>query len=182
MSFAPALLLNATYEPLKVIAWQKAIRLLCMGKVEVIEEYDQEIRSVSITFKLPAVLRLLHFIKVKPPARWVKFSRANIYARDDYRCQYCGHKYVSEDLTFDHVIPAALGGQKRWDNIVTCCVDCNRKKGGRTPAQARMRLVRKPERPGWLPQVTFKLTFRSTPDCWRDYLYWNIELDSDEDG
>ncbi|MEW6365259.1 MAG: HNH endonuclease [Acidobacteriota bacterium] len=179
MSYAPALLLNATYEPLKIIAWQKAIRLLCQGKVEVVEEYEQEIRSISITFKLPAVLRLLRFIKVKPPARWVKFSRANIYARDDHRCQYCGQKYSTEDLTFDHVIPVSLGGEKRWENIVTCCIECNRKKGGRTPSQSGMKLVRKPERPGWLPRVTVKLSIHSTPECWRDYLYWNIELDSD---
>ncbi len=181
MSFAPTLLLNATYEPLKVIAWHKAIHLLCLGKVEVVEEYEQEIRSVSFTLKLPAVLRLLNFIKVKPPASWVKFSRANIYARDDYRCQYCGDRYRTEDLTFDHVIPAAFGGEKRWDNIVTCCIDCNRRKGGRTPQQARMKLVRKPERPGWLPRTSVRMSLRDTPECWRDYLYWNVELDSDEE-
>jgi len=180
MSYAPALLLNATYEPLKVIAWQRAIRLMCLGKVEVVEEYDQEVRSVTISFKLPAVVRLLNFVRVKPRSSWVKFSRANIYARDDHRCQYCGVRYSTEDLTFDHVVPVAVGGQKGWENIVTCCIDCNRKKGGRTPEQAGMRVIRPPSRPGWLPRMTIRLTYRDTPECWRDYLYWNIELDGDE--
>jgi 5-methylcytosine-specific restriction endonuclease McrA len=107
----------------------------------------------------------------------VKFSRANIYARDDYTCQYCGKKFPSEDLTFDHVVPVATGGQKRWDNIVAACFRCNHKKGGRTPEEAGMKLVRQPTEPHWLPafHVTFRL--KSPPESWRDYLYWNIELD-----
>jgi 5-methylcytosine-specific restriction endonuclease McrA len=107
----------------------------------------------------------------------VKFSRANIYARDDYTCQYCAKKFPSEDLTFDHVVPVARGGQKRWDNIVAACFRCNHKKGGRTPEEAGMHLIRPPSEPHWLPafHVTFRL--KSAPESWRDYLYWNIELD-----
>ena len=84
------LLLNATFEPLKVVHWQKAITLLCQGKVEVISEYDRDIRAVSISFKLPSVIRLLRYIRIKRRFDTVPFSRANIYARDDHTCQYCG--------------------------------------------------------------------------------------------
>src|SRR5439155_18271978 len=96
-------------------------------------------------------------------------------------CQYCGKKFPSEDLTFDHVIPVARGGQKRWDNIVAACFRCNHRKGGRTPEEAGVRLIRPPSEPHWLPaiHVTFKL--KSTPESWRAYLYWNIELDIEDD-
>ena len=86
------LLLNATYEPLKVVNWQKAITLLCQGKVEVISVYDREIRAVSFSIKLPSVIRLLRYIKIKRRFDYVPFSRANIYARDNHSCQYCGDR------------------------------------------------------------------------------------------
>ena len=136
------LLLNATYEPLKVVHWQKAITLLCQGKVEVISVYDREIRGVTLTFRLPSVIRLLRYVRIRTRFDYVPFSRANIYARDDHTCQYCGERTPTSDLTFDHVVPVAQGGRKDWENIVACCVTCNRKKGGRTPAQAGMRLIR----------------------------------------
>ena len=106
------LLLNATYEPLKIVHWQKAITLMCQGKVEVVAEYDREIRSVSISFKLPSVIRLLRFIRIKRRFDYVPFSRANIYARDKHECQYCGEEFPTNDLTFDHVQPVAQGGRK----------------------------------------------------------------------
>ena len=101
------LLLNATYEPLKIVHWQKAITLLYQGKVEVVDVYDREIHGVSITFKLPSVIRLLRYIRIKRRFDYVPFSRANIYARDDHRCQYCGDGFPTSDLTFDHVVPVA---------------------------------------------------------------------------
>ena len=168
------LLLNITYEPLKVINWKKAITLLFLEKVEVLEEYGREIHSVSFTIKLPAVVRLLRM--AKKPKTPVRFSRQNIYARDKYRCQYCGRRCPSEELTYDHVIPKFRGGKTEWTNIVTCCMKCNRKKGGRTPAEAHMKLVRKPKRPTWLPAVRITIGFREVPQSWRDYLYWNVEL------
>ena len=114
------LLLNATYEPLKVVHWQKAVTLWCQGKVEVISVYnDREVRSVSFSFKLPSVIRLLRYIKIKRNIDYVPFSRANIYARDDHSCQYCGEVYPTPELTFDHVVPVAKGGRKDWENIVT---------------------------------------------------------------
>lgn len=171
------LLLNASYEPLKIVDWQKAVTLWCQRKVEVISVYDREIRGVSISFKLPSVIRLLRFVKVKRRFDYVPFSRANIYARDDHKCQYCGEIFPTAELTFDHVVPVAQGGRKDWENIVTCCVACNRRKGGRTPAEAHMHLIRVPRRPDTAPSLRITIGLRSTPEGWRDYLYWNLELD-----
>ena len=171
------LLLNATYEPLKVVDWRKAITMLCQGKVEVVSEYDREVRSVSVTFKLPSVIRLLRYITIKRRIDYVPFSRANIYARDDHRCQYCGLGHPIGDLTFDHVVPVSQGGKKNWENIVTSCISCNRRKGGRTPAQADMRVIRLPSRPSRSPVVRLAFGLRDAPENWRDYFYWNVELD-----
>ena len=168
------LLLNITYEPLKVINWKKAITLFFLGKVEVIEEYDLDIHSVSFTLKLPSVVRLLRMVKRHKSS--VKFSRQNIYARDRYRCQYCGNRHSTEELTYDHVFPKSRGGKTKWENIVTCCIDCNREKGGRTPKEASMALVRKPSRPTWIPALRVTIGFHRVPESWRDYLYWNVEL------
>jgi 5-methylcytosine-specific restriction endonuclease McrA len=173
-----ALLLNASYEPLKVVDWRKAITLWCQGKVEVIAVHDREIRSVTVSFKLPSVIRLLRFVRIKRRFDYVPFSRENIYTRDGDTCQYCNELFPRAELTFDHVIPVAQGGRKDWENIVTCCVDCNRRKGGRTPAEAGMHLVKVPRRPdSHAIRINIKIGLRSTPESWRDYLYWNLELD-----
>ena len=172
-----ALLLNATYEPLKIVDWRKAITLWCQGKVEVIAVHDREVRSVSVSFKLPSVIRLLRYITIRKRFDYVPFSRANIYARDDHRCQYCGEHFPVSELTFDHVVPVSQGGRKDWENIVTSCVTCNRRKGGRTPAQAGLRVIRPPRRPARPPVVRLTIGLRNAPECWRDYLYWNVELD-----
>ena len=171
------LLLNATYEPLKVVDWRKAITMLCQGKVEVVSEYEREVRSVSVTFKLPSVIRLLRYITIKRRIDYVPFSRANIYARDDHRCQYCGIEHPVGDLTFDHVLPVSQGGKKNWENIVTSCIGCNRRKGGRTPVQAGMRVIRQPSRPSRSPVVRLTFGLLNAPESWRDYLYWNVELE-----
>jgi 5-methylcytosine-specific restriction endonuclease McrA len=173
------LLLNASYEPLKVVHWQKAVTLWCQGKVEVIAVHDREIRAVSFSFKLPSVIRLLRFVKIKRRFDYVPFSRANIYARDNYTCQYCNDTLATSDLTFDHVVPVAQGGRKDWENIVTCCISCNRLKGGRTPAEAGMKLFRTPRRPGSAPAIRITIGLRNAPESWRDYLYWNVELEDD---
>lgn len=171
------LLLNATYEPLKVVHWQKAITLWCQGKVEIIAVHDREIRAVSFSLKLPSVIRLLRYVRIKKRFDYVPFSRANIYARDSYTCQYCARAFPTPELTFDHVMPVSQGGRKDWENIVTCCVGCNRRKGGRTPEEARMHLVRHPRRPNSAPAIRITIGLRQAPDSWRDYLYWNLELD-----
>jgi len=173
------LLLNATYEPLRVVHWQKAITLWCQGKVEIVAVYDREVRSVSFSVKLPSVIRLLRRIRVRKTVDYVPFSRANIYARDRHTCQYCGVIFPTGELTFDHVVPVAQGGRKDWENIVSCCITCNRKKGGRTPEQARMRLIRAPRRPDKAPAVHLAFGITNAPDSWRDYVYWNVELDDE---
>ena len=175
------LLLNATYEPLKVVHWQKAVTLWCQGKVEIIAHHDREVRAVSFSFKLPSVIRLLRYVRIKKRFDYVPFSRANIYARDEFKCQYCADVFPTQELTFDHVIPVSQGGRKDWENIVTCCVSCNRRKGGRTPEEARMRLIRPPRRPMSAPAIRITIGLRSAPESWRDYLYWNLELDEDDE-
>ncbi|MCC6746908.1 MAG: HNH endonuclease [Deltaproteobacteria bacterium] len=168
------LLLSQVYEPITVISWRRAISLLTLGKVEVVETYDQNIRSVSLVLKLPSVVRLVHsFRRHKHP---VRFSRQNVLARDRWRCQYCGQKRTSAELTYDHVIPRAKGGKTCWENIVTACVECNARKADRTPEQARMRLLQEPARPSWVPIFTLQISRQSVPDAWRDYCYWMAEL------
>lgn len=172
------LLLNATFEPLKVISWKRAMSLWCEGRVEILETHDREARAVTFSFRLPSIVRLLRFVKVKN-LHQVKFSRANIYTRDSYTCQYCAHAFEPEDLTFDHVVPVAQGGRRSWENIVTCCVSCNRRKDNRTPEQARMTLKHQPRRPSATAQFRVTIGVRAMPASWRDYVYWNIALDEE---
>lgn len=169
------LLLSQSYEPITVISWQRAFTLLTLGKVEVVEEYERDVRTVSLVFKMPAVVRLLRaFRRVRRP---VKFNRVNLYARDRYRCQYCGERAPLRELTFDHVVPRSQGGVTSWTNIVTACAACNRRKANRTPEQARMTLRKPPVRPLWAPSVVITISRSSVPDAWRDYLYWTGELE-----
>jgi 5-methylcytosine-specific restriction endonuclease McrA len=174
------LLLTQGYEPIKVISWQRAITLLTLGKVEVVEEYDAQIRATSLIIQVPAVVRLRKAFRRH--AKPVKFSRVNIYARDGYRCQYCGVRCATDRLTYDHVIPRSRGGRTTWDNIVSCCYACNARKANRTPAEAKMALRAVPARPGWMPAVQIRVSARSVPDAWRDYVYWTGEIEHDEDG
>jgi 5-methylcytosine-specific restriction endonuclease McrA len=171
------LILNASYEPLKVVDWQRAITLWCQGKVEILEEHDREVRAVTFSFKLPSVVRLLQMVRLrKRPV--VQFTRANIYQRDEFTCQYCAVTFEPEDLTFDHVVPVAQGGRRGWDNIVTACEPCNRKKASRTPAEAGLTLLKTPRRPTVLaPMVKLSVGWR-TPASWQSWLYWNVKLES----
>lgn len=172
------LVLSASYEPLRVVPWQKAITLLFQGKVEVIAVHDREIRGVTVRVRLPSVLRLLRHVRMKRRFYEVPFSRSNVYARDQHRCQYCSGSFSPAQLTFDHVVPACQGGGRAWDNIVTCCIPCNRRKGDRTPEQAGMRLARRPRRPAALPALSLSLGLRRTPASWRDYLYWDLSWEA----
>lgn len=125
---------------------------------------------------MPSIVRLLRFVRWRK--RSVKFCRQNIYIRDRFTCQYCGQKFGHEDLTYDHVIPRSQGGLTVWDNIVTACISCNREKGGQTPVRARMRLIKPPRQPDWLPALTVTFGVKYMPKSWRDYLYWTVELES----
>lgn len=178
------LVLNATYEPVARISWQRAITLLFLGKVEVVEEYeDKTIRSVTFELKVPAVIRFLRLMRRRK--QMLKFSRENVYARDKGRCQYCGHVVPRPESTYDHVVPRAHGGPTRWENVVIACVPCNQRKGGRTPEQANMKLLSVPMRPKSLPEG-IRMTFafqKGMPDSWKNWLrdvtYWHGELDEE---
>jgi 5-methylcytosine-specific restriction endonuclease McrA len=171
------LVLNASYEPLPVVSWQKAITLLFKGKVEVLAHYDREIRGVTIRVRQPSVLRLLNHVRMKKAYAEVPFSRPNVYARDDHECQYCGKRLPPAQLTFDHVVPVAQGGRKDWNNIVTCCIPCNRRKGDLLPEEAGLTLRRRPRRPPAFAHLTLSLGLRRAPESWRDYLYWDLSWD-----
>ncbi len=174
------LLLNVTYEPIKVVSWQRAMTLWAQGKVEIIDEHEREVRAVKFSFRLPSIVRLLRFVRVRNEHQ-VKFSRANIYVRDEYTCQYCGKHKEPRDLTFDHVVPVAQGGRRTWENIVTACSPCNARKDNRTPEQAGMTLLRQPRRPSASARfrATVGIGMRKAPESWRDYIYWNVALEEE---
>lgn len=179
MSEPKTLLLNSTYAPLRVISWKRAVMLWFEDKVEILEEYDDfDLTSVKIRIKCPAVVRLLTYVSGKKQR--VKFSRINVFSRDKYSCQYCGATPGPSGLTYDHVIPRSRGGKTVWDNIATCCIPCNRKKADRTPEEAKMKLRTKPVKPTWMPTSKI-LAVPKTPDLWMSYLYWNSELENDNE-
>ncbi len=168
------LILNSSFEPINIVCWQRAMHLFFQGKVEVIEVSEREIRTVSTTFKLPSVMRLLRYIPLKKRRNIVRFSRSNILLRDRQTCQYCGRKRPCHELTLDHVTPAARGGRRTWDNIVTACLPCNQRKGGRTPFEANMQLICEPIHPPWLPSDSLNNRLQTAPEAWRVYLSWEI--------
>lgn len=162
------LLLTPWMAPHKIISWQRAVVLLWLDKVEVLEEYEEEIRSLSLSLRTPAVIRLKRGgARIKQA---VRFSRVNVYTRDGFRCQYCGEQKSPRDLNYDHVIPRARGGLTDWENIVTSCYPCNDRKGGRTPEEAGMKLRKKPLVPKSLPVApAFHLSRAEVPEPWLPY-------------
>ena len=134
------LVLNASYEPLNVTNWKRAVVLLIKGKAEQLEHSDSFIYKA---FPLPSVIRLRYYVKV--PYKDIPLTRRNILDRDRCTCQYCGHK--GDSLTLDHVIPRSRGGKDSWDNLVAACVSCNISKGNKTPKEASMPLKKQPRKP-----------------------------------
>ena len=174
------LVLTAGMEPHRVIPWQKAINMLFLGKVEVLEEYDEVLyRSVTITIRMPAVVRLVRVFRgIK---RAVKFSRINVFTRDKFTCQYCAEKKKMRELNYDHVIPRHIGGKTTWENIVTSCYPCNAKKRNRTPELAGMTLLSQPSKPKTLP-ITVHLNFAGDiPEVWSSYVYWHSAMTENDD-
>ncbi len=177
------LVLNAAYQPIARVPWERAITLFFLGKVEIVETYeDRTIRSVSFELRMPSVIRFLRMLVRRKPV--IRFSRENVYARDEGRCQYCLKPVTRAEATYDHVVPRSQGGKTNWENIVIACVPCNQAKGGRTPGQAGLRAVA-PVKPKKLPE-TLRLAFRfekGMPDTWqtwlRDLTYWHGSLDQD---
>ena len=166
------LLLNSWMAPHKIISWQRAVVLVVLGKVDVLEEYDEEIRSRSFALRTPAVVRLKRGGTTQKQA--VRFSRINVYTRDGFRCQYCGEKKTMRDLNYDHVIPRVKGGRTVWENIVTSCYACNDRKGSRSPEEAGMTLRKRPFKPKSLPVTPIALALSVTrsemPDVWLRWL------------
>jgi 5-methylcytosine-specific restriction endonuclease McrA len=154
--------------PHKIISWQRAVTLLYLGKVEVVEEYDDVLRSITVSIKTPAVVRLT---KSRASTKQVvRFSRVNVYTRDAFRCQYCGEKKAMDELNYDHVVPRARGGQTVWENIVTSCYGCNDRKGSRTLEEAGMKLLRTPVKPKSLPITpAFRFELAGLPPVWQPY-------------
>jgi 5-methylcytosine-specific restriction endonuclease McrA len=174
----PALVLNAdfrplSYYPLSLWSWQDTVKAVFLDRVNIVSEYEREVRSSSFSMRLPSVVSLKSYVR---PARYPAFTRFNVFLRDRFSCQYCGHP---GELTFDHVVPRSKGGMTRWDNVVTACAPCNLKKGGMMPREARMHPYHEPHRPtvhelhrnGRLFPPNYLHT------SWLDYLYWDTELD-----
>ena len=137
--------LDSTYRPVGVIDCIEALVMCIVGKATAVEEYEDEISSPSVTFKLPSVIVLKTVVKFI--SRGIKPSRNNILWRDKNQCQYCGVIESPREMTIDHVIPRSRGGENTWSNLVTCCKKCNQKKGNRTPQEANMSLLNKPIKP-----------------------------------
>jgi 5-methylcytosine-specific restriction endonuclease McrA len=157
------LVLNASYEPLNICSWRRAVVLILKGKAESIEHNG---KMLSDTFSLPTVIRLRNYVKI--PYKEISLSRRNVLHRDNYTCQYCGER--RHDLTIDHILPRSKGGIDTWENVVAACLKCNVKKGDRTPNQANMHLLTTPRRPP--SHVTFEISKHSLSG----HTYWNKYL------
>ncbi|KAL2952201.1 hypothetical protein AAZX31_19G097900 [Glycine max] len=171
------LVLDIAYRPVNVVGWKRAICLEFMEKADVLEYYAKTVNSPSGSFYIPAVLRVPHLLQVVK-RRIIKnnLSRKNILFRDNYTCQYCSSH---ENLTIDHVVPAALGGEWTWENLVTACAKCNCKKGRKTLEEAKMKLIKPPKVPKDYDILAIPLTAaalrmltirKGTPEEWRQYL------------
>jgi 5-methylcytosine-specific restriction endonuclease McrA len=142
--------------------------------------HQDSLGLVDRAIRVPRVILLQSYDRV--PRRQIRFNRFNVYARDRNTCQYCGRRFPRPDLNLDHVIPRSQGGRSTWENIVCSCQTCNRRKGGRTPRQAKMLLLRPPRRPEWTPFVLNAFDMRGYRE-WLPFLstadaaYWNTELE-----
>ena len=194
------LILNRSYIPINITTVRRAFVLLYQGLAKAVDQEfatfdfqswsdlsiateDESIGMIHRMIRVPRVLMLISYDRI--PKRHVRFSRHNIYLRDSNTCQFCGGRFSRADLNLDHVIPRCLGGKTVWENVVTSCIPCNRRKGMHTPAQMGMKLIRPPTRPRWTPFLDF-----STQDIryseWKpffnivDFSYWNLELKDEE--
>ncbi|MCJ2187572.1 HNH endonuclease [Novosphingobium beihaiensis] len=179
LSDCPALVLNAdytplSYYPLSLWPWQTVIKAVVLERVDIVSSYDRAVHSPNWTMQIPSVIALRQYVK---PSEFPAFTRFNLFLRDRFSCQYCGSPH---NLTFDHVVPRRLGGKTSWENILTACAPCNLKKGGRTPKQAHMPPLVPPIRPtSWQLQERGKaFPPNYLHETWRDWLYWDIELEA----
>lgn len=163
------LLLNSTYEPLKILPWQKAIMLYFGEKATIVSSYDDfDLGTQKFVMQCPAVMVLRRYVNIKN--KKVAFSRSNVFSRDNYTCQYCNETPGSNKLTFDHVLPRSRGGITEWNNIVACCYPCNFRKADRTPQEAGMPLLRDPKTPNSFAELARTFRTVSSPTEWDDFL------------
>jgi len=165
------LALSHTYEPLGIVNWEKAITLLCSGKAKTLSEYDAEVHSPSVSFRVPSVIVFNYNRRNR--VKSARFSRKNVWVRDGGKCQYCLKQVNSQEFTLDHVVPRKNGGTTVWNNVVTCCYSCNQKKGDKSPQQAGMKLHKFPVKPDALPYVQdleFYNYGTKIPESWRFWL------------
>lgn len=162
------LVLTSWFFPHQVLHWEDAVRQIYLGSATVVAEYDEEIRSPSVTWKMPAVIRLRRDPNRRK--RGLKFSRFNVYTRDGFACQYCGEKRPTRELTFDHVVPRVRGGPTTWENITTSCKPCNSRKGRRTCDKSGMFPLSWPRRPHSLPIVSPVRDLDRAPIEWVPFL------------
>jgi 5-methylcytosine-specific restriction endonuclease McrA len=197
MTNSHVLVLNKSFLPVHVTTVRRAFCLLYAGIAKAVnsqyetfdyeswsqitvERNDEMVGLVNRVIKVPRVILLIAYDRV--PKRRVRFSRYNIFARDKNTCQYCGRRFARSELNLDHVIPRSQGGTSTWENVVCSCHLCNRQKGGRTPAQARLRLIAHPKRPAWTPPLNISLhevmrkEWAPFLDFMADVSYWNTEL------
>ena len=175
------LVLNADYRPLSYFplslwSWHETVKAVFLDRVDIVSEYDRFVHSPSWAFRLPSVISLRKYI---PAAKRPAFTRFNVFLRDHFRCQYCGDGLPAHELTFDHVTPRSRGGYTTWENVVAACVACNLTKGDRLLSECRLRIRSRPE----IPSVhSLQSNGRGFPpnylhESWRDFLYWDTELD-----
>ena len=177
---SPALVLNAdfrplSYYPLSLCSWQVTIKSVFLKRVSIIESYDLEVHSPSISLRLPSVIALKDYIMLQ---RKPAFTRFNVFLRDNFICQYCHDRFSANELTFDHLTPRCLNGKTSWNNVVSACTSCNLKKGRRLLKYTDMKLLKEPSRPS---AMQLQNNGRNFPpnflhDSWRDYLYWDTIL------
>ena len=163
----PVLVLNQTYEPLNICRVRRAIVLIYQGKAEMLENGSGYIHAASQVFPIPSVIRLDSIIR--RPRLQRRLTRLEVFNRDNYTCQYCGHR--SKELTIDHVVPKRLGGTTSWENLVCCCRKCNTKKGDKTLQKVGFALKLPPRRPRYVPFISLtKYLEGARNHVWRDYL------------
>jgi len=163
------LILSSSMQPQSIATWQQSVVLLWQGKGEALESYEATVSSPSVTFQIPAVLRLHKAFSTHKSG--VKFSRLNVYQRDGFRCCYCNKRFAAQDLTYDHVLPKSRGGKTNFVNIVSACHKDNLRKTNKTPGEAGMRMHFKPYVPKTIPLGRpFLLSLDRVPDLWRPYI------------
>ena len=177
----PTLVLNAdfrplNYFPLSLWAWQDTVKAVFLNRVNVISEYDRVVHSPSWEMNLPSVISLKEYVQL---ARRPAFTRFNVFLRDQFTCQYCDGEFPTQELTFDHIVPRSRGGRTEWTNVVAACSTCNLKKANKLPLEARMKIKRKPVRPSnyQLQEIGRGFPPNYLHESWRDFLYWDSELD-----